>query len=367
MEWVEIAAASVDEAKELALDRLGVTASEIELEVLQEASSSLFGLRKSDARIRARVKPTKPPAKAGEGRRDRDRGRASKGRRSGQGGRKPKNQADQSGDSQKKGSRAASSKAAAEKKSDQKPDKAATTSSSSPAPGAKGPSADRVGESDDRQTEGSGPRRRRRRAAGTKSPQPNGAGTQPNNANKRIRRLADEATPTSSIDNNMNKDQEMSEELSLEEQGRLVAEFLDGVVESFGLTGKASVTSIDEDWIDVAIEGDGLGLLIGPGGRTLSALAEVAKTALQRHVGDGRRGRVRVDVGGYREYRREALGQFAREQAAAVAADGKARVLEPMGSADRKVVHDAVIDVEGIGSTSEGDEPRRRVVLIPAD
>ena len=72
MEWVEIAAPSVDEAREIALDRLGVTASEIELEVLAEPTKALFGLRRTDARIRARVKPTAPPAKVD--RNDRRRG-----------------------------------------------------------------------------------------------------------------------------------------------------------------------------------------------------------------------------------------------------------------------------------------------------
>ena len=379
MEWVEIAAASVDEAREIALDRLGVTASELELEIVQEASSSLFGLRRTDARIRARVKPTKPPSKVGEARRDNDR------RRSGRRGQKDSRQAKRGGGKTPAGdagapARTGGSKPAAEPAT-AKSSTAKSTTGGKPVTGKPTAAAPASQTAD----AGQGTRRRRRRGAssrpsssedvGRKSPSGGSAsapvteapGDSPAASSpKRIRRLAD-SRPGGNTDNTKNKDQDMSEELSLEEQGGLVVEFLDGVVESFGLTGKASITAVDEDWIDVSIEGDDLGLLIGPGGRTLSALAEVAKTALQRHVGDGRRGRVRVDVAGYREFRREALGQFAREQAAAVAGDGKSRVLEPMGSADRKIVHDAIIDVEGVSSTSEGDEPRRRVVLVPAD
>ncbi len=180
---------------------------------------------------------------------------------------------------------------------------------------------------------------------------------------RRIRRL----DTSSNSETNTDKDHEMSEEVSLEEQGTLVTSFLDGVVESFGLTGKAEVTSVEDEWIDVSIQGDDLGLLIGPGGKTLFALAEVAKTALQRHVGDGRRGRVRVDVAGYRDFRRTALIEFTTEQAAALVESGSGRALEAMGSVDRKIVHDAVAEIEGVSSRSEGDEPRRRVVLFPAD
>ena len=56
-----------------------------------------------------------------------------------------------------------------------------------------------------------------------------------------------------------------------------------------------------------------------------------------------------------------------RRQAEVVRAEGRRVALEPMGSADRKAVHDAVLDIEGVRSISEGDDPRRRVVLIPDD
>jgi spoIIIJ-associated protein len=74
---------------------------------------------------------------------------------------------------------------------------------------------------------------------------------------------------------------------------------------------------------------------------------------------------VHVDVAGYRARRRDALAAFARNVANEVKESGAARSLEPMGSADRKVVHDALTDVEGVSTVSEGEDPRRRVVIVP--
>ena len=93
MEWIETTGSSLDEAKERALDRLGVAEDELEVEVLSEPTRSMFGLKKSEARLRARVRPTSPRPKVE--RRDRNRrndrkggkGRSSSGRQDQQGGR----------------------------------------------------------------------------------------------------------------------------------------------------------------------------------------------------------------------------------------------------------------------------------------
>jgi len=71
-------------------------------------------------------------------------------------------------------------------------------------------------------------------------------------------------------------------------------------------------------------------------------------------------------VNHYRERRREALAEFARKMAGDVMDAGSPRVLEPMGAADRKVVHDTLAEVEGVTTASEGEDPRRRVVIRPA-
>ena len=85
---------------------------------------------------------------------------------------------------------------------------------------------------------------------------------------------------------------------------------------------------------------------------------------VQRQTG-GRNGRLLVDVGGYRQKRKEALARFTEGVATQVRATGVAKSLEPMHAADRKVVHDTVNGLEGVQTTSEGEEPRRRVVISP--
>jgi len=85
-----------------------------------------------------------------------------------------------------------------------------------------------------------------------------------------------------------------------------------------------------------------------------------------QHGLSGRSARLRVDVGGYRERRREALAAFARQVAEEVLTNNVERALEPMNPPDRKVVHDAVAEIDGVATSSEGEEPRRRVVISPA-
>jgi spoIIIJ-associated protein len=137
--------------------------------------------------------------------------------------------------------------------------------------------------------------------------------------------------------------------------------FLSGLVTAFGLKADVVVNREDIE-LDVQVNGDELGLLVGPRGTTLLAIQDLTRVASQRRLGD-QDTRLRVDVAGYRERRKEALGRFALKVAEEVKESGSARVLEPMASADRKIVHDALLDVEGIVTRSTGEEPRRRVVV----
>jgi spoIIIJ-associated protein len=155
-------------------------------------------------------------------------------------------------------------------------------------------------------------------------------------------------------------------EVALEEQGGIAEEFLRGLVGQFGLQAEITVKQPDEDNLEVAVIGDDLGLLIGPKGATLLAIQDLTRTVVQRKTG-ATNGRIHVDVGGYREKRATALTGFARQVASQVVATGSRRALEPMAAADRKVVHDALNDIEGVQTLSEGEEPQRRVVIIPAD
>ena len=157
----------------------------------------------------------------------------------------------------------------------------------------------------------------------------------------------------------------MGEVLSLEEQGESAKEFIAGLVAELGLQAEVAVKAVDEDTAEVSVTGQELGVLIGPGGATLAALQELARTVVQKRTG-GHSDRILVDVAGYRARRAEALQRFTRQVAEEVLASGEERALEPMSAADRKVVHDTVAEIDGVATISDGEEPRRRVIIQPA-
>ncbi len=154
-------------------------------------------------------------------------------------------------------------------------------------------------------------------------------------------------------------------DMPIGEQAEQAVEFTRGLIEAFG--AKAGVDSHleDEDTVLVDVTGDNLGLLVGPRGATLAAIEELVRTVVQRQTG-GHGVRVHVDVAGYRAKRREALAEFTRQLAERVRDEDAEQALEPMSASDRKVVHDVVAEMEGVSTTSEGEEPRRRVVIRPS-
>ena len=283
MEWVEITGRTVEEAKDAALDQLGVDTVDAEFEILEEPSRGLFGKTKGQARVRARIAPTRPRPKVER----RDRRKKSSGTGGG------RNKA-------------------------QRPAEPATDA----APAA-----------------------------------PASNGKRPN-----LRSSGPKAEPTEKENTTVTE----TVDVDLAEHSRIVTEFLDGLVDSFDLEGRVEAVSIDEETTEVRVEGRDLGILVGPKGNTLAAIQELSRTVIHRKVSGTAAGRVRLDVAGYRQRRREALEQFTRGVAEEVRSSGVQKALEPMGSADRKVVHDAVNEIEGVSTISEGDEPRRRVVLIPS-
>jgi spoIIIJ-associated protein len=150
-------------------------------------------------------------------------------------------------------------------------------------------------------------------------------------------------------------------EVPLEEQAAAAEEFTRGIVEPFEL-GATVKAKIEDEGVLVDVTGGELGLLVGPKGATLQAIEELVRTAVQRHT-EGHGARINVDVAGYRAKRREALARFAADLGEKVKESGKEQALEPMNASDRKVVHDAIAELEGVTTISEGEEPRRRVVL----
>lgn len=137
-------------------------------------------------------------------------------------------------------------------------------------------------------------------------------------------------------------------------------EFLEGLLGAMGLDGEVG-SSIDDGTAFIDVRGDELGLLIGRRGQTLEALQELTRTAVQRRL----RSRVRllVDVEGYRARRRASLAEYAKAMADRAKRRGTEIELEPMNAYERKIVHDAVAEVDGATSFSEGEEPNRKVVV----
>lgn len=148
----------------------------------------------------------------------------------------------------------------------------------------------------------------------------------------------------------------------LDTQAEYAREFLSGLVQYFDDSCKIE-SLMEEEVIHVSVDGSQVGLLIGSRGSTLFAVEELMRAVVQARVG-GFTARMYLDVGGYRAKRKEALAEFASNLAAKVKETGRNQVLEPMIAADRKIVHDTISAIDGITTTSEGYDPKRRVVVM---
>lgn len=156
------------------------------------------------------------------------------------------------------------------------------------------------------------------------------------------------------------KKEDDRDDLSIERQAEIVEKFLTGLVDVYGLEGEV-VTRVDDDVIIADINGEQTEALIGVRGSVRSAIHELSRTVLQRYASDS--ARLRLDIAGYAERRREALTIYANQLIGQLEADGGELMLEPMSSADRKVIHDAAAASKSVSSYSEGEPPRRYVVL----
>jgi spoIIIJ-associated protein len=326
MEWVETTGRTLEEALDAALDELGVDEADVEYEIIEQPRSGLFGrLGGAEARIRARVKPLsreKPGERQHRNRRSGASSRAQDVRTGGVATSAPESAEASNGFG-----------GAASREGRGAPPAAAGAAG---APGS--PARKR--------------RRRTRRPSGAKA----GQGSPTNGSAEERASTTNKGTAV---------DTETShEEVSIEEQAAAAETFTRGLVDAFELGAEVRGLIVD-DGIVVDVTGQNLGLLVGPRGATLNAIEELVRTVVQRQT-DGHGVRINVDVGGYRAKRREALEQFTRELAAKVVDSGRAQALEPMSASDRKVVHDVAAEINGVMTESEGEEPRRRVVLLPA-
>lgn len=234
MEWIEVTGETLDDAIELALDKLGVSKKDLEYEIVEEGKSGLF--RKKDFQIRARIKPVN-------------------------------------------------------KSKSKKPRKAKTQSK-----------------------------------------------------------------------NTKQKHKELKSEMPIKEQQQIAHDFCRHILGYFDPTGVVN-SKIEDDTIQIEIEGDNIGSLVGEKGLTATALEELVRVKLKKEC-KGVHNRTYVDVGNYKKKRKEALVAFSQEVIEKVKTSNEEHIFEPMNSSERKVVHDVVAETEGVGSTSRGYEPRRRVVVF---
>ena len=317
MDWITTSGNSIDEAKSNALDQLGIVADEAEFDIVNDVQKGFLGRVKTEAKIRARVKPKQPAAKEDRGgrRRGSGKGRGNGSRNRGNGG----------------GNNRGGNK-------------------------------------------GGGNNRNQDANGGQKSAN-DSSKAQNNNQNKSQKKEArpeksggQAAAAAATANEQKEKKGNVDHEFSREEQEKVAIDFLEGMLDVFDMDGQVAVAAepADDNAIEMAVTGKELGLLVGPKGATLNALQELTRTVVQREADGAKTERLRVDVAGYRERRTAALQDFARKIAADVAESGNEKVLEPMGPADRKIVHDALNDMDGVETGSEGEEPRRRVVIRPA-
>ena len=148
----------------------------------------------------------------------------------------------------------------------------------------------------------------------------------------------------------------------LEREGDIAADYLEELLDIADLDGDLDM-DVEGDRAAVSIVGADLAQLVGQHGEVLDALQELTRLAVYRETGE--RSRLMLDVSGFRANRRNTLEALAAETVATVKATGESVSLKPMSPFERKVVHDAVA-AAGLTSESEGAEPRRYVVVLPA-
>lgn len=274
MEWIEIVGKTIEEARQDAAKRLGVSQKELEVQVLEEPKPGLFGRIKGEARIRARIKP--------------------------------RSHFVQKRTFSRSYTRASSNKPQGQNKR--------TTNSN--------------------------------------------RGRQTIRQPGKTTRVSRQSRPVNHVQWSSVPEEEVERVKELSRQ------FVQGVVDAFEFKGDVKIESPEGESLPVKVDGEGLGLLVGPGGSTLMALQELLRTVV-KYQAKVPVGRVDLDIANYRQRRIKALEEFALRLADEVKREGKAKALEPMMPADRKVVHTVLANVEGVITYSKGDDPYRYVVIAP--
>ena len=275
MEWLEVSASSVEAAKAIALDRLGIHESDAEFEIITEGKIGIFGRMKEEARIRARVLPIPVRPK---------NARVRNGRRS------------------------------------------------------KAPTDDLIGNESGQHITSSNP--------ALKQASPKQAST----------RNTTVANPQKTV-------QHKKANSSFEDQAKLVESFVSGIAETMDLNVEFTRCNLEDDMLRIEAIGDDIGILIGKRGATSKAIDDLARTILQRSGYIAHAGKVCIDIGGVEARRLSALSEFAKSVAVEVLEHGQEIRVEPMNRIDRKIIHDTVAVIDGVGTRSEGNDTMRHVVI----
>jgi spoIIIJ-associated protein len=146
------------------------------------------------------------------------------------------------------------------------------------------------------------------------------------------------------------------------EEGDIAADYLERLLDIVDYDGDIDL-DVENDRAVVAIVGTNLQALVGNRGETLDALQELTRLAVAQKTGT--RSRLMLDVSGHRQARRTELSALASDTASRVLESAEPARLTPMNPFERKVVHDAIAAIDGVRSESEGEEPNRRVVVLP--
>ncbi len=321
VEWVEVRSKDVESAVAAAVEELGLEGPDAaDIEVLQKSERGFLGMGGQDAIVRV-----KPKQSSGGKRRRGGRGRGS-GKPAGGG----------SGDSRSR-SRSSEGKASG---------------------GGSGDSRSRSRSSEGTTKAGNGSRSEGRgsgKNSSGRSPDAKKARTDQPRQQQRPQR-----EPRRSNDSQQKKEPKVEVEVDRDEQATMVKDFLTGLLDAFGLEGEVQCT-VEEDIILANVTGEQTEALVGAKGAILQAILELSRTIVQRKSQAG--ARIRLDIGGYTERRREALRIYTGRLVEKIMEEGGEIMLEPMNAADRKVVHDAAADLGGVKTFSEGEEPRRSVVI----
>ncbi|MGY1690132.1 Jag family protein [Geodermatophilus sp. SYSU D01105] len=145
-------------------------------------------------------------------------------------------------------------------------------------------------------------------------------------------------------------------------EGDVAGDYLERLLDILDVDGDIDL-DVEGDRASVAIVGGDLRDLVGSDGAVLEALQELTRLAVAQSTGV--RSRLMLDIGGYRAKRRADLTSLAAETARRVAQSRQPERLAAMNPFERKVVHDVIAGMSGVRSESEGEEPNRRVVVLP--